>query len=379
MSRLVTSTAGFTMIAAIALAGAACGTVRSAQTPDQMPVLPGGPSTLRAGARAPMPGPALARRDGALAASPAPLNNHRLPERPGRLADADDLPIGAGDLIELSVFEVEELSKLKVRVPMRGTISLPLIGHVQASGRTSSELEEEVRARLQQRFMYDPQVSVFVLEHNSQQVSVIGAVRRGGVFPLNRRLYLADALAMAEGLADDADGTVYVIRRAPPAAVVRVGGADTPTATGRGPARPPAEVVTPIDLSALAAGQEELNVELQSGDVVQVPRAGSFYVGGSVERAGSFVLRGRTTLHQAILAAGGVKNVADWSDIRLYRRVGSGEVSVSNYDLGKFEEGQPSPEIERNDVVVVGTHAGKAFLYGFIDFFRGALGVAKGI
>jgi protein involved in polysaccharide export with SLBB domain len=91
------------------------------------------------------------------------------------------------------------------------------------------------------------------------------------------------------------------------------------------------------------------------------------------------VLRGRTTLHQAILAAGGVKNVADWGDVRLYRRAESGQVSVSNYDLAKFEEGQSSPEIQRSDVVVVGTHAGKAFFYGFIDFFKGALGVAKGI
>lgn len=377
MIRRVTRTAGFTMVAALALV--ACGTVRSAQAPDQMPVVPDGPGTPRAGARVPMIGTAAGRPEGGGAAVPALLNNHRLREPARRFSDADDLPIGAGDLIEVSVFEVEELSKLKVRVPLKGTITLPLIGHVQASGRTISELEDEVRVRLQRRFMHDPQVSIFVLEHNSQQVSVIGAVRRGGVFPVNRRLYLADALAMAEGLADDADGTIYVIRRAPAATVVKVGGTDAATGADRAPARPAAEVVTPVDLSALAGGREELNVELQAGDVVQVPRAGSFYVGGSVERAGSFVLRGRTTLHQAILAAGGVKNVADWSDVRLYRRGESGQVSVSSYDLGKFEEGQPSPEIQRNDVVVVGTHTGKAFFYGFIDFFRGALGVAKGI
>jgi polysaccharide export outer membrane protein len=139
------------------------------------------------------------------------------------------------------------------------------------------------------------------------------------------------------------------------------------------------EVMTPIDLSALAEGRDELNIPLQSGDVVHVPRAGSFYVGGSVERAGSFVLRGKTTLHQAILAAGGVKDVADWGDVRLYRRDGSGQISVTNYDLEKFEEGTPSPELQRNDVVVIGKHGGKAFFYGFLDFFKGALGVAKGI
>jgi polysaccharide export outer membrane protein len=103
------------------------------------------------------------------------------------------------------------------------------------------------------------------------------------------------------------------------------------------------------------------------------------YVGGSVERPGSFLLRGKTTVQQAILAAGGVKDVADWGDVRLYRKASSGEVEVTAYDIEAFEQGKPAPELQRNDVVVVGKSAGKAFFYGVIDFFKGALGVAKGI
>ena len=135
----------------------------------------------------------------------------------------------------------------------------------------------------------------------------------------------------------------------------------------------------PIDLSELADGREDLNVALRAGDVVHVPRAGSVYVGGSVERPGSFLLRGKTTAQQAIFAAGGVKDVADWSDVRLYRKTPAGKVEVTVYDLEAFEQGKPAPELQRNDVVVVGKHAGKAFFYGFLDFFKGALGVAKGI
>ncbi len=56
-----------------------------------------------------------------------------------------------------------------------------------------------------------------------------------------------------------------------------------------------------------------------------------------------------------------------------------GEVEVTTYDLEAFEQGKPAPELQRNDVIVVGKYAGKAFFYGFIDFFKGALGVAKGI
>jgi polysaccharide export outer membrane protein len=220
---------------------------------------------------------------------------------------------------------------------------------------------------------------VFLQEHNSQRISVIGAVRKGGVFNLTRPLRLADALALAEGLTEEADRQVYVIQRAPISAVTAAAGGAAAPAGSPSAGKGTAEVMAPIDLSELADGREELNVALRSGDVVHVPRAGSVYVGGSVERPGSFLLRGKTTAQQAIFAAGGVKNVADWGDVRLYRKTPSGKVEVTVYDLDEFEKGKPAPELQRNDVVVVGTSAGKAFIFGFLDFFKGALGVAKGI
>jgi polysaccharide export outer membrane protein len=304
-------------------------------------------------------------------------------EQAARSGDTGDLPVGTGDLLEISVFEVEELSKIRVRVPGRGVISLPLVGQLDAAGHTTAELEEEIRGRLQKKFMHEPQVSVFLQEHNSQRISVIGAVRKGGMFSLTRPLRLADALALAEGLTDEADRQVYVIRRAPMSAVTAAAAKSGATAAvapgaGRG-GNSMVDVMAPIDLSELADGREDLNIQLQAGDVVNVPRAGSVYVGGSVERPGSFLLRGKTTAQQAIFAAGGVKDVADWSDVRLYRKSPSGKVDVTVYDLNEFEKGAPAPELQRNDVLVIGKHAGKAFLYGFLDFFKGALGVAKGI
>ena len=369
--------------------------------------------------------PPLASTSPEASAQASAALNIRLLEKVGPTAGDGDLPVGPGDLIEVSVFEVDELSKLRLRIPARGVISLPLIGQIRAAGHTATELEDEIRARLRQKFMHDPQVAVFVHEHNSQRVTVMGAVRRGGVITLNRQLRLADALATAEGLADDADHVVYVIRRVPAGTLNRIGAAGagvngaatplppadpailappsatTPAAAGSratvspAVAPPPAppgaasqpsaevnakeEVMMPIDLSELADGRDELNIPLAPGDVIHVPRAGSFYVGGSVERPGSFLLKGKTTLQQAILAAGGVKSVADWSDVRLYRRAPSGQVEVTTVDLNAIEEGKPSPDLQRNDVVVVGKHAGKAFGYGVLDFFKGALGVAKGI
>jgi polysaccharide biosynthesis/export protein len=389
------SNARYVVASLVAITLAACGSTRSLDGADQSGLLreTGGSSSRPADRAGRSTDPGRPAKETGPAPSTAALNS-RLLEQAARSSEDTDLPVGAGDLLEISVFEVEELSKIRLRVPLRGVISLPLIGQIQAIGRTTAELEDEIRTRLQRKFMHDPQVSVFLQEHNSQRVSVIGAVRKGGVFTLNRPIRLADALALAEGLTDEADRHVYVIRRAPLAAVTGTGaagagaGAVGAGAGAVGAARttksPPggdatAEVMAPIDLSDLADGREELNVALRSGDVVHVPRAGSVYVGGSVERPGSFLLRGKTTVQQAILAAGGVKDVADWSDVRLYRKTASGEVEVTSYDIEAFEQGKPAPELQRNDVVVVGKHAGKAFFYGFIDFFKGALGVAKGI
>ena len=389
------SNARFVVASVVAITLTACGSTRSLDGVDQSGLLrdTSGSPSRPADPAARSTDPGRPSKEPGLAPSTAALNS-RLLEQSARSSEDTDLPVGAGDLLEISVFEVDELSKIRLRVPLRGVISLPLLGQIQAAGRTTAELEDEIRTRLQRKFMHDPQVSVFLTEHNSQRVSVIGAVRKGGVFTLNRPIRLADALALAEGLTDEADRHVYVIRRVPIAAVTGTGAAGAGTgAAGAGTGAagvartagsPPgrdatAEVMAPIDLSELADGREDLNVALRSGDVVHVPRAGSVYVGGSVERPGSFLLRGKTTVQQAILAAGGVKDVADWSDVRLYRKTPSGEVEVTSYDLEAFEQGKPAPELQRNDVVVVGKHAGKAFFYGFIDFFKGALGVAKGI
>ncbi|PYN14048.1 MAG: hypothetical protein DME06_05615 [Candidatus Rokuibacteriota bacterium] len=290
-----------------------------------------------------------------------------------------DLPLGPGDLIEISVFDVPELSSLKLRVPVGGSVTLPLIGAIPAAGLTPSELETEVRTRLRQDYMNDPQVSVFVTEQKSQRVSVMGAVKTGGVYSLAGHLRLADALAMAGGLADDAGHTVYVTRRTPAAAVasaradrVATDGAGAPRA--KTSSRPPdgvmQEVMTAIDLEALADGNKELNLPLQAGDVIDVPRAGSFYVGGAVEKPGSFLLKSRTTVQQAVVAAGGAKEVADWDDVRLYRLGAGGKREVFTYSLNDFEGGKSAPEVRQGDVVVVGKSAVKAFAYGVRDFLK---------
>ena len=127
----------------------------------------------------------------------------------------DDYRIGPSDLLEVSVFQVPELSRT-VRVNSRGGLTLPLIGEVQAGGLTGQQLEARIAQRLQEKYLQDPQVSVFIKEFVSQRVTVSGEVVKAGVFPISGRTTLMQAIAMAGGLGkfgDENDVKVFRDRR----------------------------------------------------------------------------------------------------------------------------------------------------------------------
>jgi len=107
--------------------------------------------------------------------------------------------IGPLDVLEISVFRVPELSKT-VQVADTGTINLPLIGEVPASGRTAQEVEQDVTARLGADYLQKPQVTVFIKEYNARRVTVDGSVKKPGVYPLRGRTSLLQVITMAEGL-----------------------------------------------------------------------------------------------------------------------------------------------------------------------------------
>jgi len=357
-----------TKAAAIALFLAGCASAASQNPPDPSAAIPPG---IAAGQGGSAPG---AQGSSSIDA----LNNLiRSQAVPG--TNQDPL-LGTGDLIELSVFEVEELSKIKLRIPQRGAIRLPLVGSLQASGRTVSELEEDIREALKKSYMHDPQVTVFVLEYKSHMFSVTGAVTKGGVHPLTSRLRVSDALALAEGLSADADTTIYLVRWVPADVAAQMEAAspasDRPL---RHASDGKVEVTVPIDLEALSRGEQDLNVQLQAGDVIHVPKANSFYVGGQVEKPGLYPLRQETTIQQGIFAAGGVTEVAAWGDIRLYRVKPNGEREVTKVDLDEIEAGkQVPPGLKKQDVIIVGKHYGKATLIGIRDFARGMFSMGKG-
>lgn len=122
-----------------------------------------------------------------------------------------DYVIGPGDVLEISVWKEESLTKLLTVLP-DGKITYPLIGEVAAGGWTVAQLKKEIETRLS-RFVPDPVLSVGVHQVNSMVIYVIGKVNNPGRFALNANINVLQALAMAGGLNSFAKrGQVQIFR-----------------------------------------------------------------------------------------------------------------------------------------------------------------------
>ena len=117
----------------------------------------------------------------------------------GAYSGSTEYRIGSQDLLDISVFLNEDLHR-EVRVNSLGEISLPLIGSVQAGGKTVEELEAELMALYGSKYLKDPQITVFVKEFTSQRVTLEGAVKSAGIYPIKGKTSLMQAVAMAGGV-----------------------------------------------------------------------------------------------------------------------------------------------------------------------------------
>lgn len=120
--------------------------------------------------------------------------------------------IGPQDVLEVTVFKVPELSK-SVQVTESGMVNLPLVGEVPVSGMTANGLERDLEGRLGVKYVKSPQVSVFVKEYNSQRVTIEGAVKKPGVYPVRGNDSLMQTIARAEGLDREISSTNVAIFR----------------------------------------------------------------------------------------------------------------------------------------------------------------------
>jgi polysaccharide export outer membrane protein len=187
----------------------------------------------------------------------ASTNEPSLPAADRPLAETE-YRIGPLDKLDITVFQVKELTIEKLQVDGAGRIILPLIGQITAAGKTTTALSDEIAAKLGEKYLQSPQVSVTVAEALSRKVTVEGAVNEAGVFALNGRTSLLEAVARAKGVSKGANlHRVSIIRS--------VDG--TPHAAT-------------FDLAAISAGRAR-NPEVFGDDVVIVDtsRAKSIWAG----------------------------------------------------------------------------------------------------
>jgi polysaccharide export outer membrane protein len=129
--------------------------------------------------------------------------------------------IGNDDRLSINVWKESDLSKT---VPVRsdGKISLPLVGEIQATGRTPLQLENDISTRLKS-FITAPEVTVMVEQINSKKYNMVGYINRAGSFPLTQAITIMDAIANAGGLRDFAKAkNIYILRRAPDGTQTRI-------------------------------------------------------------------------------------------------------------------------------------------------------------
>ena len=244
--------------------------------------------------------------------------------------------IGPQDLLEISVFGLDELNKT-VRVSETGNITLPLLGEIAIGGLTKNELEQKLQDLLKKNYLQNPQVTVFIREYRSRSVSVLGAVGIPGVYELVGTQTLLEIIAQAGSLTDEAGDEIVILRKQP----------DDKEQTLR---------ISIDDL--MRKGDANLNIRLQSYDIITVPpdREVTIFVYGRVNKPGALTVKRSKipTLQRAIAQAGGFAEGASKGGVILTRKSGEEKeirikVNVKDIIKGKRKDIQ----LQENDVIYV--------------------------
>ena len=165
----------------------------------------------------------------------------------GTTANDADYVIGIEDVIAINVWHEPEMSR-SMAVRPDGKISMPLIGEVEADGKTPAQLQAELSKRLQ-TLIKSPDVTVIVQDIKSQKFNILGEVQRPGMYPLAKPMTVLDALAVAGGFRDFAKPKkMYILRKSKDGNSAKIA----------------------VNYNNVIKGAEK-NVELESRDTVVVP------------------------------------------------------------------------------------------------------------
>ena len=258
---------------------------------------------------------------------------------PDATQDADQsrsvVKLGPSDLIELSVYNVPELTT-KARVSNSGDVYLPLIDYVHVGGLTQEEAQTVVEKRLEDGgFVRNPHVTIFVDEANSQGVTVLGEVGKPGIYPDPADHKLYQVISEAGGFNANSSRKIAILRRNQPE---------------------PIRIELPRNLADDISG----NVDVLPGDTITVPRAPIIYVVGDVGRpSGLLVDNGTLTVLQALALAGGTNRTAKMGGARIIRKGPTGMTEMTVQLKKMLEAKVPDVTLQADDILFVPVSGGR--------------------
>lgn len=248
----------------------------------------------------------------------------------------DSYRIGPKDLLRIQVIEAPDLAT-EARVSAAGLIIFAPLGDVEASGRTATELEAEIRRRLEEKYLQRATVKIEIQEFLSKPISVIGAVKEPTDLGVTGAWSLLEAITAAGGLAENHGGVIYVLRRA-----------DNGLS---------AQIEIPIrDLMVRA--DPRYNIPIFANDLINVSANVELtvYCLGEVSRPGALTFKSteRLTLLAAIASAGGLTDRAS-SKILVKRAArDTAPAEETTVDYKRIVSGQEADlPLKDGDIIVV--------------------------
>lgn len=268
---------------------------------------------------------------------------------------APNIAIGAGDLLNVVVFDTPELTT-SARVSQDGEVNLPVLGTMKLAGMNTIEAARQIEDELRSRHLIlDPHVTIFIAEYASQGATVIGEVRSPGIYPTLGTRKLLDMLAVAGGLQTTAGKTVSIVHRDDPQHPLTI----------------------PLQ-SGPATMHAQENPIILPGDTVIVQKAGIVYVIGDVLKPGGFLIDNNTPISvmQSLSLAGGWDKTAALSKTKLIRKIPSGREEM-DLDLKHITYGsQADLKVQDGDILYVPSSISKTLTYRGIE---AAISITSGV
>ena len=292
---------------------------------------------------------------------------------------SSNFALGPGDVLRISLPQLDSQRDRTVRVSEEDTIALPLLGVINISGMTEADLRDELTRRVG-NYVYKPQVGVLIERTESRDVAVLGSVRNPGRYMLaSHSDTIMTMISRAGGMTEEAASRIILVPA--PRAIVREKARLVATTLAQGVPRDDSSPMQQtlkervvINLTR-ADNQRYLELPARPSDVIIVPAAGEVTVEGWVQSPGKFKITPGMTALSAIAAAGGAQFTLSATLVREQQNGGKLDLPL---DLSKIKNGtERDVPLEGGDVVVVERSVVGAVPYS-LYFLVSHMGVGMG-